>query len=290
MRLTSDNYVFSMNKENDPAIYVDSGDRLKVETNDCFSGDVKSEADVISEIDFERVNPATGPIYINDAKAGDVLKVTIHAIELADTAVAMAVPELGLLGDQITEEATKLMPILDNQVEFNGKRYPLNKMVGVIGTAPAGTPVETGTPGDHGGNLDCQLIAEGSMLYLPVGVDGALLAIGDAHAMMGDGEICGTGGEIATVVDLTVEVVKDMPADILPLVETDNVWATLASAETMEDASKKAVANMAKFYQARTDSSLNDTNMFLSLFGNLKVCQVVNPTMTMRFEMKKAYL
>ncbi|WP_438467719.1 acetamidase/formamidase family protein [Streptococcus pluranimalium] len=92
-------------------------------------------------------------------------------------------------------------------------------MIGVIGTAPAGEPVNTGTPHDHGGNMDTTAIIEGSILYLPVNTEGALLAIGDVHATMGDGEIMGSGLEIPAVIEVTVEVLKncDYP---LPMVET----------------------------------------------------------------------
>ena len=162
-------------------------------------------------------------------------------------------------------------------------------MVGVIGTAPAGEGVNTGTPHDHGGNLDTTLLTEGATLYLPVNVDGALLALGDMHSSMGDGEIMGSGLEVAGEVEVTVEVLKGSSLP-LPFVETEEVYATLASRETMEEASQVAINNMVEVLRNKTDLTFNQAGMFLSLAGDLKVSQVVNPNKTMRVEVKKEVL
>lgn len=162
-------------------------------------------------------------------------------------------------------------------------------MVGVIGTAPKDEAVNTGTPGDHGGNLDTTLIAEGATLYLPVNVEGALLAMGDCHAAMGDGEVMGSGVEIPADITVTVDVLKD--ADLpLPFVENDNVVATLASNESMEEATKQALLNMSTFIQSKTKLNANQAGMLLSAAGNVKTGQIVNPKYTMRVELAKSIL
>lgn len=286
MKISKDKVVFSLDKTNEPVLTVDSGSRVIFETMDCFSDTVKTNEDVVSEIDFSKVNPATGPLYINDAKVGDTLKVTVHSIQLNDKGAVLTSPGLGQLADQIEKEETVICDIHDDYVDYKGLHIPLNKMIGVIGTAPAGEGVNTGTPGDHGGNMDTTRITEDATLYLPVNVEGALLAMGDLHASMGDGEIMGSGLEVAGEVDVTVEVVKDFDLP-LPLVETEDLWVTIASRETMEDASKLAINNMVKVIQAKSDFTFNQAGMLLSIAGNLHTCQIVNPNATMRMELSK---
>lgn len=162
-------------------------------------------------------------------------------------------------------------------------------MIGVIGTAPAGEGVNTGTPGDHGGNMDTTAITEGATLYLPVNVKGALLAMGDLHAAMGDGEIMGDALEIPGEVEVTVEVLKDFTLP-LPLVENDTHYITIGSHESMEEASKIATNNMVKLITEKTHLTYNQAGMLLSLAGNLCISQVVNPNKTIRMEFSKELL
>ena len=84
-RINREHVIFEMNRENEPVLSVESGTTVVFETQDCFSGAVQTEADTISAIDFSKVNPATGPLYIKDAKVGDALKVTIHKITLDES-------------------------------------------------------------------------------------------------------------------------------------------------------------------------------------------------------------
>jgi len=288
-RISREHVIFEMNKSNEPVLTVDSGTDVVFETQDCFSGEVQTEADTVSRIDFSKVNPATGPLYINNAEIGDTLKVTIRRITLDDEGAVLTAPGLGLFADDIEKEETAIAEVTDDATLYKEHKVPLRKMVGVIGTAPAGEGVNTGTPHDHGGNLDTTLLGEGATLYLPVNVEGALLAMGDMHSSMGDGEIMGSGLEIAGEIEVHVEVVKnnDFP---LPFVETDELYATLASRETMEEASKVALDHMVELIQAKSDLTFNQAGMLLSIAGDLKVSQAVNPNKTMRMELRKDIL
>ena len=288
-RISRDHVIFEMNKKNEPALAVDSGANVVFETQDCFSGEVQSETDTVSSIDFSKVNPATGPLYVNDAKVGDTLKVTIRRITLDDEGAVLTAPGLGMFADDIEKEETVIAEVTAEATFYKGHKIPLRKMVGVIGTAPAGEGVNTGTPHDHGGNLDTTLLGEGTTLYLPVNVEGALLAMGDMHSSMGDGEIMGSGLEVAGEIEVNVEVIKDNNYP-LPFIETDELYATLASRETMEEASKVALDHMVEVIREKTDLTFNQAGMFLSLAGDLKVSQAVNPNKTMRVEVRKNVL
>ena len=288
-RISREHVIYEMNKENEPVLTVESGTTVVFETQDCFSGEVQSEKDTVSDIDFSKVNPATGPLYVEGAEIGDTLKVTLNRMEIDNKGSVLTAPGLGMLADGIEKEETAMGEISEEGTLYKGFNIPLTKMVGVIGTAPAGEGVNTGTPHNHGGNLDTTLLTEGATLYLPVNTPGALLAMGDMHSSMADGEIMGSGMEVAGEIEVTVEVIKDSKLP-LPFVETDEVYATLASRETMEEATKAAINNMVDVLMDKTDLTFNQAGMFLSLAGDLKVSQVVNPNKTMRVEVKKAVL
>lgn len=289
MRVGKDKINFSMDKNHKAVCKVKSGDSIIFETCDCFTDIIKSEDDLVSSVDFSRVNPATGPIYIEGAKKGDVLKVDIIKINVKESGVSVAVPNMGRLGGKLEKEETLVGKIVGDKIEIGSDRLDLNKMIGVIGTAPENDPVVTGTPDYHGGNMDCKMVKEGVSLYLPVNVEGALLSLGDLHACMGDGEIMGAGLEIAGEVELKVEILKDFSYK-LPMIESEDAWISIGSAEDMEAASDLAIANMADFLMKKKSISLNQAGILLSLAGDLRVCQIVNPNRTMRMEFPKKYL
>ncbi len=289
LKIERDKLIFVMDRENEPVMKADSGSEVVFETCDCFSDSIKTEDDLISKIDFDRVNPATGPLYINGAEKGDTLKVDILEIKLNEQGALVTAPGLGKLADRIESEETVICKVKDGEAEYLGRKIPLSPMIGVIGTAPEGEGVPTGTPHDHGGNMDCTMVKEGVSLYLPVNTEGALLAMGDLHAAMGDGEVMGSGIEIAGEVRVRVEVLKDFRHG-LPMIETEDKWISLGSRKTMEEASKLVIDNMADFIASESDLSLNQAGMLMSAAGNLKVCQVVDPNMTMRMEIEKKYL
>lgn len=281
--------IYSMDKDNAPVATCASGDTLRFETCDCFSDAIVREEDLIENIDFSRINPATGPVYVQGAEPGDVLKVRIHKIEVGEQAAVVVAKDFGLLGDQLDASETRILPVKNDTVTFLGIEIPLCKMIGVIGTAPAGDGIPTGTPDAHGGNMDCTMIGEGATLYLPVNVPGALLAMGDLHAAMGDGEIGVSGAEIAGAVEVTVEVIKDACIPT-PMVETDDTVATIFSAPTMEAASYGAGDHMVRWILHNTKLSKSEAVMLLSVAGNLRICQVVDPEVTLRMELPKRLL
>ena len=204
---SSDGTIYAFDKNNPPQLRVKAGERIKIITKDCFSNQV-DEVNRLADINWNQINPATGPIFIEGAEAGDILKVSIDSITLADQGVCAVGPGFGLI--PLPEMVQKIIPIRDQQLLFSDEIIlPLNPMIGVIGVAPAGEPISTGTPAEHGGNMDTKLIKEGATLYLPIFVEGALFALGDLHAAMGDGEIGGSGVEVAGEVIVTLDLIKE---------------------------------------------------------------------------------
>ena len=210
-KLLRNSLVFAMDKDNAPVLTVEPGERVILETEDCFCNQITSE-DIVFNENFEhsRANPATGPIFIKNSEPGDVLEIIIEKIEVATQGVVEVFPGWGSLGDKVVQAETKIVPIRDGMAIFNNIFLPIRPMIGVIGVAPSGDAVPCVSPGPHGGNMDTADIIAGNKLYLPVFIPGAYLALGDLHAVMGDGEVGGTGVEIRGEVTIKINVLKDI--------------------------------------------------------------------------------
>jgi amidase len=269
-----------MDKTNAPAAYVKDGETVIFETLDCFGGQLTSEDQKMGGLDWSDINPATGPLYVEGAKAGDVLKVEILTIELADHGVMIHSAGERVTGLSATGEVTKILPIENGCARFNDKlSFPLQPMIGVIGTAPAGEGIPTGTPGAHGGNMDCTRIGAGTTLYLPVNVDGALLAMGDMHAVMGDGEIGVSGLEIPGSVTLRLTVENRFYVPFPVVFNEDRVYA-VASAETLDESCEKASENLYQFIVQVGGVPVEDAVALMTIAADLHVCQMVNQLRT----------
>lgn len=285
LTIPSEHSVFQMSPDNKPVARVKTGELVRFETLDCFSNALRSEEQTMSAVDWNRINPATGPLYVEDACPGDILKVTVRDIRLDDQGVMVAIPGSGVVGDALDEERTKIVPIRNGKVHFNDRiSFDARPMIGVIGTAPQGEAIPTGTPGKHGGNMDCKRIGVGAVLYLPVGVPGALLAMGDLHAAMGDGEIVICGVEIAGAVDVRVDVLKNLAWPLPMVVQKERVM-TIASSPTLDEASKTATRNMFDFLRRELLLPASEAGMILSAMGDLRICQIADPLMTARMEL-----
>lgn len=288
--LSNHQLVYAMDAANAPVLQVTSGSEVIFETCDCFQNQITSESQSVDSLNWDHINPATGPLYITDAQPGDVLKVEILAIDIDSPGVMAAIPGAGLLGDQVTTSQIKVMPIENGMARFNEKlSLPVTPTIGVIGVAPSQGAVPCGAPGPHGGNMDNGKTTAGTTLYLPVFVDGGLLAMGDLHGLIGDGEIMVSGLEVAGRVTVRVTVLKDFHL-AHPMLETESHLYTVASHENLLTAVKTATESMHQWVMTHTNLSFNEAGMLLSAVGNAEICQVVDPLLTARFGMAKSVL
>jgi amidase len=286
-KVTRDKLFFAFEPALDPATRVGQDEEVLLETHDCFEGQIQRPQDLVDKLDWNHVNPATGPVYIEGARPGDILRVDLLEVKVGQQASMVTIPGEGALGDVITQMETAILKVDENGILFKDKlRIPKKPMIGVIGVAPAEGSVPNGTPGPHGGNLDCTLMREGNSAYFTVGVEGALFGAGDFHAAMGDGEIVVCGAEISGELRFQARVVdlKGLPT---PFVQTPEVVATIYSAATLDEAADGAIHRMAQFLTDFVKIPLNDAGMLMSLVGELKFCQVVDPLKTIRFEFPK---
>ena len=282
--------LFSFDKDLEPVLKVPSGETVRIRTKDCFGNQLQGPEDQLSEIDWEAINPATGPIYVEGAVAGGALKVHIDNIELDAQASSCTGKDEGVCGDRFSDWATHFCKVEDGKVVWDERlSIPLAPMIGVIGVAPEGEPVNCGTPGKHGGNMDNTAIAAGATLYFPVAVDGALFGCGDMHAVMGDGEVSVSGAEVAGYATVTLTALPELSVPN-PLIENETHFGIIVSAESLDKAAELAVQQMVDLLASRTNESEADLVMLLSLVADVRVCQMVDPEKTVRFMVPKYVL
>jgi amidase len=282
--------IYAMGTSNKPVIYVSPGETLRIETEDCFSHQLVKATDSFDErVDFSKVNPASGPVFVNGTSPGDTLKVFIKKIELDKQGVTVAIKDLGVLGHKVKDSQVEIIPIESDAIMFAGQKLPRRPMIGVIGVAPAEGEVPNSTPGDHGGNMDTLDVSPGAYVYLPVFVNGAYFAIGDIHATMGNGEICGTGVECRAEVELTLDICTEYHWQI-PVIETGDSFYFVGSADTLDNAVKKAADEAVMFLEKINRIPWNTAYMLASLSGDVIVSQAVNPLKTARIRIPKSCL
>ncbi|MFF2533288.1 acetamidase/formamidase family protein [Brevibacillus sp. NPDC058079] len=288
-RVKKQDVIYAMSPENQPVLKVEAGSIVAFETCDCFEDQIQSADTVFQELDWNRINPASGPIYIEGTEPGDILVVHIQKIEIKNQGVMVTGPELGVMGFALQENVIKMIPIQDGQAVLSDKlQVPVNPMIGVIGTAPAKEAISCGTPGDHGGNMDCKQMREGTTLLLPVNVPGALFALGDLHAAMADGEVAVCGVEIAGEVTVKLDVIKGKQWP-LPMAVNQEHLITIASEKELDKAADRAVINMVQFLHEELGVEKAEATFLLSAAGDLRICQVVDPLKTARMELPLAY-
>ncbi len=288
IRLTKETRTYLFSPDNPPAVKVDPGTTIIFETLDALDNQIQSDDDLASKVDLNHVNGATGPVYVNGAKPGDTLVAEIIEIRPWSWGAALIIPGFGLLQDTIPGPYTKVVQIEpDGSMRFGNKvRLPLKPMIGTIGVAP-NESVTTLTSGPHGGNLDTTDICPRAKLFLPVFVEGALFGVGDVHATMGDGEVCGTGVECGAEVTIKLELLKDFPIS-RPRIETPTEIMSVASAEGLNAAITLALEDMVSWLQQAKGLTIEEAYVLASLAGDVRIGQVVDPAVTVRVAIPKA--
>jgi acetamidase/formamidase len=290
-----------------PALRVASGDRVRVET--MVAGGLQRlrlagvpEADIPQSLkDVEQrvtergpgAHPMSGPIFVESAAPGDTLEIRIIAIEfLHDFGVNAFSPGGGVLPDDYPYAGLRLLRWRPGatSVEFKpGVTLPLAPFFGSIGVAPPPLVgrISSRPPGWHGGNLDNKDLVAGSVLYLPVHVPGALLSIGDGHALQGDGEVTGTALETSLRGTFELRVLKGQRLK-WPRAETPTHYIAMGLHEDLDEATKLAVREMVEFLTAEKKLSRDEAYMLCSLAADLHVTQAVDATKGVHATLAKA--
>lgn len=250
----------------EPALTADPGDTIIVETINHMTPIVRSEADLHPHGSAEyREREETGPIFVRGAQPGDMLAVRIDKIEIEGLPHAHG---SGPLAERLPQQPM-IFPLEGNQCLLpGGLRAPLTPMVGDIYTTPVTPPKEPWNH-DHGGNMDFTEIRPGNTLYLPVFREGGLLVLGDVHAMQGDGELFGEGGESAADVTITIGIDRTYHHP-RPLVKTRDALIGLASHGPLYDSVRQVTEDMTGLVARLHRVSEGEAYVYCCMVGSLR--------------------
>lgn len=282
----------------EPVLRVPSGAVIEVATKEASDGQLLANSTVedVVNLDFEPIHPLTGPVYVEGAEPGDVISVTLHKIEIGEYGWTAVVPGFGFLADDFTEAALKTFTFETNAeghpiARFNDDiTLPLKPFPGVMGVAPdTDELLSTIPPRANGGNMDDPNMVEGTTVYFPVFVEGALFSIGDTHAAQGAGEVCGTAIEAPMRIIYEINLIKGGRSISEPQYETDTYYAVTAFDPDLDAAARKANRFMIDYLEAEKGLSRIDAYMLTSLAGDLKIAEVVDvPNMLVTMHIPKA--
>lgn len=238
-------YEFS--RHNPIRARLQPGETVVVESEDAFSGQIRTNDDRRDKVRQPGSNPLTGPLWIEGAEPGDAIAVKIESIQPLIGQCATRTGDAGMLSQWLGSDCphgVHVCPIRDGQIFWSDDVViPYQPMLGCIGVAPASGVPTTLPTGPHGGNLDLVEVCPGHVVLLPVFVPGALLYLGDAHAAMGHGELSASGLEMPAETVITVNVLKGqkLPG---PRVELPDEIMTVGTGLPMERATAEAFARM----------------------------------------------
>ncbi|KAI1770872.1 hypothetical protein F4818DRAFT_224399 [Hypoxylon cercidicola] len=288
-----------------PALRVPSGAEVTLALPDGGGDQITREAAAadagaaLSSFRLDLADPAVGPVYVEGAAPGDVLRVDVLDVApAADYAWTAVFPGFGILceDEEFKTPALKIWDLStakqDGFIVFRASSprivVPFAPFLGVVGLAPAAAGELSTVPPmpETGGNIDTRYVTPGSSLYLPVRVAGALLSCGDAHAAQGDGEVCGTAAEMRATARLRVTVEKGKPWVKSPWVLTapaapvpvakEREYMCLGIDSDMREATRKAVRGVVDWLEAEKGLARVEAYMLASVAGNLKMCEVVD--------------
>ncbi|MBO6880693.1 acetamidase/formamidase family protein [Winogradskyella sp.] len=279
-----------------PILTVKSGAIIEAYTEDASDEqfNLNSTLEDLANLDFEPIHPLTGPVYVEGAQPGDVLKVTLHEIELGDWGWNAIYPGFSFVADSIKGEYLRIYDLKDDKtkVNFNDSiQLQLNPFPGVMGVAPETQELlSTIPPRASGGNMDDPNMTVGTTVYFPVFVEGGLFSIGDGHAVQGLGEVCGTAIEVPLRIIYEIELIKDKSMKE-PQYETKDYYATTGFGTTIDSAAKKATLYMVDYLMKEHKLSEHEAYALCSLAGDLKIAETVDlPHMLVTMHMSKEVL
>ncbi len=277
-----------------PALIVDSGDRIDIETYSGYYVADKAPPEFLTPefLDIcqnlppnRKVGPGphllTGPIYVNNAEPGNVLEIHIEEVHPSLPVGFNAIRAgWGVLPEYFPEAKLRFIPLdLEQKIaEFpagSGIRIPLHPFFGIIGVATTEINRSSIPPERYGGNMDNQELQPGTRLFLPIFRCGGLLSIGDGHSAQGDGEVDGTA--IETSMNGTIQIIlrKDLFL-IFPFAETPTHIVIMGFDRTLDEAFEMAVKQTVYWLQEFAGFKEEDAYVFSSLAVNYRITQAVN--------------
>ncbi len=267
-RLKADRQFTVWKPEMKPAYNVSLNELVIVEMSHGMPGLVTREGVFTESKPDSIINPQTGPIYVEGIEPGEALAIDILDIKTG---------EWGYCSGRIFE-------LKDGFAEFSPSlKLPIEPMLGCLGIAPAEGTVDTRAPGETGGNMDCREVRAGSTVVFRSRVRGALVGMGDAHALQGDGEVTGQGIETDAEAIIRFRKLPESLSD-RPVIIRNDYFSTLGADRDLENAAWQATDDMVKLLQLKTGRTKQEARLLVGLTGKLRINQIVDPTKGARME------
>ena len=295
---TPDRFYNTFSGAHPPAITIKPGERIVTKTIDAGGTDWNGKQVA------QGPNPQTGPFFVEGAEPGDMLIVTFNKMETNRTtaysggALAPYTVTPGSILARTERQAPRANWILDkargiahlDNNDIGGIELKMRPMLGCVAVAPARKEaIATSTPGAFGGNMDYAGLNQGVKVMLPVNEPGALLFIGDGHALQGEGEVVGTGLETSMDVEFSVQLVKKSPIQ-WPRLENDTHVMVLGSERSLIEALQQATSEMHRWLMQDYGLSERGASLLMGQALEYEVANVVDPRFTMVAKIRKATL
>ena len=286
----ADRVHFTWDMDNEPVLTVQSGDTVTLDSRDVSDNQLgpESTSKDIESLDWDRVYPLAGPIALDGAKPGDTLAVEILELRTKDWGWTAIIPGLGLLPDDFASAYLRVFDLTNGKHAYlrEDVAIPIEPFFGTMGVCPGGAKAQAiMPPGTFGGNMDTRQLVQGTTLYLPVQVEGALFSCGDAHAAQGDGEVCVTGIEtpIGATLRFTLEQGRSIPAPqyltsgpLAPAANSGAWYGTTGVGADLYAGAQEAVRAMIAYITDRTGLSEEDAYVLASLCVDLRISEIVD--------------
>ncbi|MBM3134644.1 MAG: acetamidase [Chloroflexi bacterium] len=282
----------------EPVLRIAAGDTVVTTTVDAYGRDARNEQVASGS------NPQIGPFYVENAEPGDTLALHLDRLYpnrdygYTSTAVAANVVDPQYVGelperaraewriDRPRGTATLVKPV----TKLGSLTLPLAPMLGCFGVAPPdGQAISTATSGPYGGNMDYRGFVASVTVYLPVFMPGALLFLGDGHAVQGDGEIVGTGIEVSFDVQFTVRLLKGKRI-YWPRGENAAYIFTVGNARPLDQAVQHATTEMLRWLQEDYGLDAPGAHILLGQCVEYDLGNMFDPAYTMICKMPKRWL
>ncbi len=283
---------YGWNRNNPPVVRIAPGETLEFNPLDSSGGQLTSKSKVtdIANLDFGKVNPVAGPVYVEGAEPGDAIKVTLLHLQPSGWGWTANIPGFGLLANQFKDAALHIWKYdagtLAPAMYGPDGRVPLKPFCGTIGLAPAEAGLHSIVPPRRvGGNMDIRDMSAGTELYLPVEVAGGLFSVGDTHAAQGDGEVCGTAIESPCALAAKFDLIKSAnlpfprfttPGPVARHMDIKGYEVTTGIGPDLMQGAKAAVSGMIDLLSKRYNMNAVDAYMLCSVCGDLRISEIVD--------------
>ncbi len=273
-----------------PALEIDPDDTVVFTFRDVTDNQItpNSTAADIANLDWDRIYPLAGPVFVKGAQPGDTLEVEILDLHPLGWGWTGILPGFGLLEEEFTEPYLHIWDLSPGTYAWfkPGIRVPLDPFCGTMGVAPAEPgPHPVMPPGKFGGNMDIRHLTVGTRLFLPVQVEGALFSAGDCHAAQGDGEVCVTGIECPMFGALRFRLHKgrsiptpqfQTPGPLTAKYDSKGYYATTGIGPDLMEAARDALRHMIDHMTSTYGLTPEEAYVLASITVDLKISEVVD--------------